>query len=151
MSEDIAKRGGAGANGLMSSPLYVLRGALFLWAHRVLWKYAAAPLAISMVVLGISYCLLYHFLHVMIEGVMGAGWYWQVLYYLAVVMIAVIMLVVFFFLFTRVASALAAPFNEVISEKTEQLVTGMIDETPFAFLQLIKDSRFTDCYVRQIQ
>jgi len=49
-------------------------------------------------------------------------------------------LVVFFFLFTLLATVIAAPFNELISEKTEQLVTGNFQDSPFSFLQLLKDS-----------
>lgn len=132
--------GGLPARSSLSAPFYVLQGARFLRDHRVLWKYAAAPVAISTVVLGLSYYLLYHFFTSLLHGIMGEGWYWQVLYYLIVVVAAVLLLVVFFFIFTLVGSAVAAPFNELISEKTEQLVTGDFRETPFSFLQLLKDS-----------
>jgi len=140
MSDVVFKNGARRGERVFSSPFYVLRGALFIWAHRVLWKYAAAPLAISAVVLGVSYYLLYKFFVGTVSGFMGETWYWQVLYYFVVVIVAVIMLVVFFLLFTRVASALAAPFNELISEKTEQLVTGNFDDASFSVIQLIKDS-----------
>ncbi|MEJ2718419.1 MAG: sulfate transporter CysZ [Deltaproteobacteria bacterium] len=124
----------------LPAPLYVIRGARFLLDHRVLWKYAIAPMAISTVVLGLSYYLLYHSFTALIHGIMGDGWYWQVLYYLVVIVAALLLLVVFFFIFTLLASAVAAPFNDLISEKTEQLVTGNFSETPFSFLQLLKDS-----------
>jgi CysZ protein len=122
------------------SPLRVLQGALFIWNHRVLWKYAAAPLVISSVILGCSYYLLYRFLVGLARGFVHDQWYFQALYYVVVFIVALFLLVVFFFLFTRVASALAAPFNDLISEKTEQLIMGNFQETPFSVLQLMKDS-----------
>lgn len=122
------------------APLYVLRGALFLWAHRELWKYAAAPLAISVVVLGGSYVLLYHIFFKLVGHMVNEQWYWQALYYGLLAMVTVIILVVFFFIFTLVASALASPFNEVISQKTEQIATGTFRETPFSVIMLVKDS-----------
>ena len=122
------------------APLYVLRGALFLWAHRELWKYASAPLAISIVVLGGSYALLYHIFSKLVGHMVNEQWYWQALYYVLLVMVTAIILVFFFFVFTLIASALASPFNEVISQKTEQIVTGTFHETPFSVILLVKDS-----------
>jgi CysZ protein len=83
---------------LISSHFYVLRGAMFLRQHQALWKYAAAPVAISIVVLSIAYYLLYRFFVLWIGRVVGEGWYWQVLYYVVIVIGAALVLVVFFFL-----------------------------------------------------
>ncbi|MBI4966050.1 MAG: EI24 domain-containing protein [Desulfomonile tiedjei] len=132
--------GGLLTRRLLPAPLYVLRGALFLWAHRELWKYAAAPLAISLVVLGGSYILLYYVFSHLVGQMMGGEWYWQALYYMLLVIVGLIVLVVFFFIFTLVASALASPFNEVISQKTEQIITGTFHEAPFSAALLLKDS-----------
>jgi CysZ protein len=125
---------------LLPAPLYVLRGALFLWRHRVLWKYAAAPLAISTAVLGMSYVVLYYFVRKFLTPLTTEAWYVQALYYLLLIVLVLLFAVIFFFLFARVASALAAPFNEVISQKTEELVTGSFIETPFSVVQLVRDS-----------
>jgi CysZ protein len=48
--------------------------------------------------------------------------------------------VVFFFVFARVASALAAPFNDLISQRTELLVSARFEERPFSVSLLMKDS-----------
>ena len=125
---------------LTPSPLYILTGFVFLWRNRVLWKYAAAPLAISFVIFGLSYVLLYHLFYEMLGGVMGEQWYWKVLYYVIIVIAAVLLVAVFFFIFRAVASAIAAPFNDLLSEKTEQLVTGVYSETPFSVIQVFKDA-----------
>ncbi len=131
---------GLGGGLFVRSPFYVLRGALFLRYHRVLWKYAAAPVAISIAVLSIAYYLLYRFFASWMGGLVGEGWYWQVLYYVLIVIVALLVLVAFFFVFTLLATAISAPFNELISEKTEQLVGGDFRETPFSLFQLLKDS-----------
>jgi CysZ protein len=127
-------------SGLLPSPFYLLRGAGFLWRHRVLWKYAAAPVFISALILGLSYVILYHFFFFPAGQLVPEAWYWQILYYFLMVTATLILLVVFFFLVTRIASALAAPFNDVISQKTEEIVSGRLDETPFSMTRLLKDS-----------
>ncbi|MFZ5866014.1 MAG: EI24 domain-containing protein [Thermodesulfobacteriota bacterium] len=127
---------------MLSSPFYVLRGAFFLWAHRQLWKYAAAPLVITTLVMGVGYYVLYHVFSDLLSRFLGPGteWYWQVVYYVLLVVAGALVLVMFFFLFTVVATTIAEPFNELISEKTEQLITGRFADTPFSVLQLLKES-----------
>lgn len=105
-----------------------------------MWKYAAAPVAISTVVLGVAYALLYHAFFRLAAPLVGNEWYWRVLYYLLAAVVTVFLLVMIVFLFTLVASAIAGPFNDLISEKTETLVTGVFQETPFSFGTLLKDS-----------
>ncbi len=137
-----ASGGGSGlqTRRFFPAPLYVMHGAFFLWGHRELWKYAAAPLVISIVVLGGSYVLLYHIFSKLVGHMVNEQWYWQALYYVLLVIVTLIILVVFFFVFTLVASALASPFNEVISQKTEQIVAGTFHEAPFSLVLLVKDS-----------
>ncbi|MBI5569235.1 MAG: EI24 domain-containing protein [Desulfomonile tiedjei] len=125
---------------LLSSLLYVVRGARFLWTHRSLWKYAAAPTAISTVLVGGTYVLLYKLSGNISRFVDTSAWYGQVVYYAVVVLVAVVVTLVVVFLFTRIASALAAPFNDLISQRTEQLATGIGDEEPFSVILLLKDS-----------
>ena len=122
------------------APLYIVKGAAFLWRHAVLWKYAAAPLAISIAVLGSSYMVLYYLFRKFLAPLASQAWYLQALYYLLLVIVVLLFAVIFFFFFSRVASALAAPFNDVISQKTEELVTGSFVDTPFSVVQLVRDS-----------
>lgn len=140
MGEALKKGNSALVEKLTPSPLYILTGFVFLWRNRVLWKYAAAPLAISFVIFGASYVLLYHWFYDMLGGIMGDQWYWKVLYYLIIVTLVVILVAVFFFVFRALASAIAAPFNDLLSEKTEQLVTGVYRDTPFSVIQVFKDA-----------
>jgi len=95
---------------------------------------------ISAVILGGAYVLLYYWLSHLVPSSSIEAWYWRVVYYVAVFVIIVLMLFVFFFLFNRIASALAAPFNDVISRKTEEIVRGSLTEERFSIIQLVKDS-----------
>jgi CysZ protein len=140
MADDQLRQGSLLTGKCLPAPLYVLKGALFLWSHRVLWKYAAAPLAISGVFLGVSYGILYHLFVRFVPLYSNLQWYLRIMYYLAVAAVGVLFVVLFFFLITRIASAVAAPFNDLISQKTEELVTGTFMDTPFSVVRLFKDS-----------
>ncbi len=124
----------------MPSPLYIIRGAVFVWSHKALWKYAAAPILISIVTLAGSYILLYDWFVKFISPYTGQEWYGKVLYYLLLAIMTVALLAAFFFIVTRFASAVAAPFNELISQKTEEIVTGIRDESRFSPVRLLRDS-----------
>lgn len=137
---DVSRRSGGGVVSFSTSLLYVIEGARFLRSHTALWKYAAAPMVISALILGGSYILLYSLYTRFAAPWQGAEWYGRVLYYVLLVVLGAGVLVVFFFLFTRLASAVAAPFNDLLSQKTEHLVTGREDELPFSVVQLLKDS-----------
>ncbi len=127
-----------------SAPLYVLKGADFVWQHRaVLGKYAAAPVAIGTLLMGGAYWLLYHYFFRLVGSYASAEWYKQIAYYLLLVVVTLLALLVFFFVFARIASALAAPFNDLISQRTEQLLSGRFEEPPFSLRLLLKDSART--------
>ena len=124
----------------MPSPLYIVRGAIFVWSHKALWKYAAAPILISMATLAGSYILLYDLFVKFISPHSGHEWYGKVLYYLLLVIMALALLAAFFFIVTRLASAMSAPFNDIISRKTEEIATGMRDESRSSPARLLRDA-----------
>jgi CysZ protein len=70
----------------------------------------------------------------------GQEWYGQIIYYLLLVIITVALLGLSLFIVTRLASALAAPFNDIISRKAEEITAGIFDETPFSLLTFLQDS-----------
>ena len=140
MSEEVSNES---SGKFLSSPFYVLRGAIFLWKHKTLWKYAIAPILIGILVLavslGLSYYLIYYYVGGWLHSSFGTAWYWQILFYVVVVLAGLLVLVVSFLLLTIIAAAIAGPFNDMISEKTEELVTGKASNAPFSFNQMIKD------------
>lgn len=122
------------------APLYLLRGALFLWNHRELWKFAAAPLAISCGILGISSALLYRFIFHLAEPYQAGEWYWRILSYGLAIIVTLLVILVSCLVVTRVASVLSSPFNEIISYKTEELVRGAVHDAPFSLAGVLRDS-----------
>jgi CysZ protein len=128
----------------LPAPLYILKGADFVWQHRrEMGKYVAAPLAIGTLLVGCSYWVLYHYFFRLVGSYAEGEWYIQIAYYLVLIIASLFALVVFFFLFARIASALSAPFNDLISQRTEQLVRGSFEESPFSLQLLMKDSART--------
>jgi CysZ protein len=124
---------------LVPSPLYIIRGAIFVWSHKVLWKYAAAPVMISVVILVGSYILLYD-LFIKWISPYSQEWYGQIVYYVFLLLITVALLGLSLFIVTRLASAIAAPFNDVISRKAEEIAAGILHEAPFSLPTLLRDS-----------
>ncbi len=124
---------------LVPSPLYIIRGAIFVWSHKVLWKYAAAPVMISVAVLAGSYILLYD-LFIKWISPYSREWYGQIVYYVFLLLITVALLGLSLFIVTRLASAIAAPFNDVISRKAEEIAAGILHETPFCLPTFLRDS-----------
>jgi len=84
--------------------------------------------------------LLYDLFVKLISPYAGQEWYGKVMYYLLLVIITVALLAAFFFIVTRLASAVSAPFNDIISQKTEEIATGMRDESRFSSVRLLRDS-----------
>ncbi len=126
--------------GVVGSPFYIWKGASFLLHHSKLWKYAAAPISISILVLGGSYFLLYYLVRKVLSGLPHEGWISGFLYYAVFIVVAVVLSIIFFFIFTRIVLAVSAPFNELISQKTEELVRGVYSTTPFSVVGLLRDS-----------
>lgn len=61
----------------------------------------------------------------------GDAWYWSVLYWFLWVIAVLLTAVLVFFSFTVVGNLIASPFNDLLSERTEQILTG--EETNEAF------------------
>ena len=70
----------------------------------------------------------------------GDAWYWAVLYYFLWVVAVIATAVVCFFLFAVIGNLIAAPFNDLLSEKTELLLTGKKKEEPFRLGVFLRDS-----------
>ena len=63
-------------------------------------------------------------------------------YFLWTVAVLVTMVLVFFG-FTVTGAIISSPFNDILSEKTEELLTGILNEEPFAFKVFLQDSMHT--------
>ena len=125
---------------LFSSGLYVLQGIRFLRSHRSLWKYAAAPVILSAIFFGGAYVLLYRLYSHYAAPLEGIQRFGMILYYLALAMLTAVLFLIIIFFFGKIVSALAAPFNDMLSQKTEELLSGSSLEQPFSVIALFKDA-----------
>lgn len=113
---------------------YPLRAARFLSKKPGLLKYLAIPFFINVLVFSLSV----YFGLGMFEGLLETYapstevWYGVVLYYLAWMLALLLTTVVVFFSFTVVGNLVASPFNELLSEKTEALLTGLAADERFS-------------------
>lgn len=70
----------------------------------------------------------------------GDAWYWVTLYYFLWVLAAAVTAVAVFFTFTVVGNLIASPFNELLSERTEELLTGTLNNEPFSLTVFGRDA-----------
>ncbi|AMV71716.1 EI24 domain-containing protein [Desulfuromonas carbonis] len=61
----------------------------------------------------------------------GDAWYWALVTYLVWFLAVLLTMVLVFFSFSLVGALLASPFNDLLSERTEELITGFRPEQPF--------------------
>jgi CysZ protein len=128
-----------GGFSLIFGPIYVLKGLYFLYAHRSLWKLAAAPVVIGALLLGGGQYLLYRFLAGRLAGWVSQGALYPVLYHAAFAALVMVMVACFLFLFSGMAVVVSGPFNEALSERTEsEIRRGVIAPAPF--LKLVKET-----------
>ena len=113
---------------------YPLRAAKFLAKKPGLLRYLAIPFAINVLVFSLSV----YFGLDMFEGLLEtyapttAVWYGAILYYLAWTVAMLLTSVVVFFSFTVIGNLIAAPFNELLSERTEALKLGSSPDERFS-------------------
>lgn len=70
----------------------------------------------------------------------GDAWYWLILNYFVMAIAIGVVLVLVFFTFAAVGSLIASPFNDLLSERTEMLITGKGREETFTFRGVMWDA-----------
>jgi len=70
----------------------------------------------------------------------GEAWYWSILYWLLWVVAVLLTCVLVFFSFTVVGNLVASPFNDLLSERTEQILTGRDNDEKFSFRRFLGDA-----------
>jgi CysZ protein len=125
-------------NGLFA----IVRAWIFIYHHPKLLRYALAPFVINVVVFSaILYFADAYFSHFVDEYLIyGEAWWWKILEWIAHALVLMVILVISFFTFTAVGNLIAAPFNDVLSEKTEHMICGTISEEPFSFRIMLREA-----------
>lgn len=70
----------------------------------------------------------------------GDSWYWAVLYWLVWMLAVLLTALLVFFTFTVVGNLIASPFNDLLSERTEQALNGKISDEAFSLGQFVRDA-----------
>jgi CysZ protein len=112
---------------------YLFEGWGFvLGKHPSLIKYCLLPLAINLLVFVLVGLGLYFFYGDLVNLIWAkpASWFWRIFWYLFYVFIFLLVVLIAYVAFFVVQAILSAPFNDLLSERVEQLVAG---EVPPAF------------------
>lgn len=70
----------------------------------------------------------------------GDAWYWSILYWFLWVVAVLLTAVLVFFSFTVVGNLIASPFNDLLSERTEEILTGRASNEPFSLARFLSDA-----------
>jgi CysZ protein len=121
------------------------RSVRILRSNPHLIQYVLIPFLINTIVFSAAvYLGLDFFGSTVVEYIpQGEAWYWSVLYWFlwggAVLLTAVLV----FFSFTVVGNLLASPFNDLLSERTEEVLSGNLNDEPFALGRFFRDALST--------
>jgi CysZ protein len=124
---------------------YPFRAGHFLLRHPKLYPFVLIPFIINLVVFSLAVWFgLDRF-----EGLLAwltpetSEWWWPFVKYLFWIVAVLLIAVLVFFLFAIVGNLIASPFNDILSEKTEELLTGVSRNEPFKFRQFLRESIHT--------
>ena len=70
----------------------------------------------------------------------GEPWYWAALYWLVWTRAVLVTAVLVFFTFTVVGNLIASPFNDLLSERTEEVLSGQTNDEVFSIRQFLGDA-----------
>lgn len=120
----------------------IIRAWIFIYRNPGLLRYAIAPLIINVVVFSVMLYFGSEYLFHLVDTylVYGDAWWWKALEWIAQALAFALMLVIGFFTFTAVGNLIAAPFNDILSEKTEYLLRGSMEDEPFSIRLMLKDA-----------
>lgn len=122
--------------------LYPFRAGRFIKRHPLLLKYIIVPFLINVIVFsGAVYWGLTFFNSIVVHYIpQGDAWYWMILSYFIWTVAILVTIVLVFFGFTAIGAIIASPFNDILSEKTEELLTGIPNQEQFVFKIFLRDA-----------
>jgi len=122
---------------------YPFRAVKFLAKRPRLLKYLAIPFSINLLIFSLAVYFGIDLFNGLLEQYLpdGEAWYWVLLNYLAWIVAFLLTSVLVFFSFTVVGNLLASPFNELLSERIEEIHTGISADQPFSMKRFWSDAR----------
>jgi CysZ protein len=124
---------------------YPFRSFRLLMGAPALWRFILIPFCINLVVFSAAVYFGFDFFsdRVVQQIPQGDAWYWSILYYVAWVIAMLLTVVLVFFTFTVVGNLIASPFNDLLSERAEELLTGSGTSEAFSLKGFMADTRRT--------
>ncbi len=132
---------------------YPFNSFAFLRRHRSLYKFAVLPFLINVLVftLVVYWGLSSFQTMVMARLPQGDAWYWMILNYFVLAAAVLVIMVLVFFSFAVIGSLVASPFNDVLSERTAGVLTGVVKDEPFVWKIFCQDTvRVWVCELKKI-
>ncbi|MBW6512116.1 MAG: sulfate transporter CysZ [Desulfuromonadaceae bacterium] len=121
------------------------RAGKFLIGHPRLYPYIIIPLIINVLVFSLTVYLGFNFFNDTVVELIPRrdAWYWAALSYFLWTCAVLLTAVLVFFLFSVVGNLIAAPFNDILSEKTEAVLRGTGSDDPWSWRGFVHDVRRT--------
>jgi CysZ protein len=121
--------------------IYVPRSADFLRHNLGLLKYIVIPFLVNVLTFSLAVFLGMKFFARIVDRLpQGDAWYFLLLYGVLWLFAVLVVAVLVFFTFTVIGNLIAAPFNGLLSERVESLVTGNLPEVPFTLKGVLRDT-----------
>lgn len=123
---------------------YPLRAVKLFRRKPGLLRFLAIPFSINLLVFSLTVYFGFDLFQGILETYAPSTevWYGVILYYLAWTVALLLTTVVVFFSFTVIGNLIASPFNELLSEQTEKLISGAQNEGSFSIRRFWKESRY---------
>lgn len=127
--------------------LYPFKSLKFFFSHPKLITLSIVPMIINLMIYGTIFYFTYSSLTRWLKDLLGIEnpnvmiWSWFI-YYSLIVITFVVVLLVCYLIFSILGGLVTAPFNEKISQKVEEIVTGKPFESKLTFWQDARVSIF---------
>ncbi len=144
MISDIVSESVRPVSGFTRGFSYPLRAVKLFRRKPGLLKYLAIPFFINLLVFTATVYFGLDLFQGMLETYAPSAdvWYGVLLYYLAWTVALLLTTVIVFFSFTVIGNLVASPFNELLSERTEELIRGAQSEERLSLRRFWKESRY---------
>lgn len=115
------------------------KGVSFIMGKPRLWPFIAIPVGINVVLYGFSAWFVFSNLGGWINELIdrGEGFWWSVAFYLLATLASLVILIIGGYTFTLVGNLILSPFNDLISERVEWMVSGKPDGAAFSLKEVV--------------
>ncbi len=115
----------------------------FLFQHLSLIRFFLIPFAVNIVIFGLGTWAFIHYYNDLLHTLVSdpTVWYQYILYYLTAIALGLVFAAAMIFGFTAVGNIIASPFNDLLSEKTEELRTGKKVDEKLSLKLVAKDAK----------